>query len=109
MLPPTQLEGHDLTVVERAGGRGLAETGKYSRRFDWIYLFFAMTTAVVSHQRQRKSFYYAGLINTGVALYFIADHRHWFDKTAWAVSLGVAGITMLLAGFALGERERRSM
>ena len=46
--------------------------------------------ALLSHRRQRKSFYYAGLLNTGVAFWFIADHHHWFDKPWWAIVLVVA-------------------
>ena len=46
----------------------LSETAQYSPRVDWLYLGLAIAIALVSHQRQRKSFYYAGLVNTGVAL-----------------------------------------
>jgi hypothetical protein len=66
-----------------------------------------VTTAVISHHRQRKSFYYAGIINSGFALYWVADHRHWLDKPGWAAALVVAGLAVLIAGFVLDARERK--
>ena len=65
----------------------LSDTQEYARAFDWTYLGLALAMALLSHRRQRKSFYYAGLINTGVALWFITDHYEWFDKPAWAILL----------------------
>ncbi len=85
----------------------LNETKEYARTFDWAYLGLALTMALLSHQRQRKSFYYAGLINTGVALWFITDHYEWFDEPAWAMLLIGVGLAGLLAGFGLDRRERR--
>ena len=85
----------------------LSETGQYARTFDWLYLGLALTMALLSHRRQRKSFYYAGLLNTGVAFWFIADHHHWFDKPLWAIVLVIAGLAGLLVGFGLDARERR--
>jgi serine/threonine protein kinase len=86
----------------------LNETAEYARAFDWLYLSLAIVMALLSHQRQRKSFYYAGLINTGVALWFIATHYKWFDKPAWAILLVGVGLVGLLAGLGLDWRERRS-
>jgi len=54
----------------------------------------------------RKSFYYAGLLNTGIGLWLIADHRQWFDKPRWAMVLIACGLTALVAGFALDARKR---
>jgi hypothetical protein len=85
----------------------LCETAEYSPRVDWLYLALAIGIAFVSHQRQRKSFYYAGLVNTGFALYLIADHRQWFDKPSWAVALVVTGLVALAGGFALDAIQRR--
>ena len=85
----------------------LSETGQYARAFDWFYLGLALTMALLSHRRQRKSFYYAGLINTGVAFWFIADHNEWLDKPWWAIVLVVAGLAGLGIGFGLDARERR--
>jgi hypothetical protein len=85
----------------------LVETGQYSRRFDWLYLAVAIAFALLSHRRQRRSFYYAGLLNTGVALYFIADHYEWFDKPRWAMAVVASGLTALLAGYVLDAHRRR--
>jgi serine/threonine protein kinase len=85
----------------------LGETNEYARAFDWFYLGLALVMALLSHRRQRKSFYYAGLINTGVAFWFIADHYQWFDDRWWAIALVIAGLAGLAVGFALDARERR--
>jgi hypothetical protein len=84
----------------------LARTGEYSLRYDWIYLALALAVTLLSERRQRKSFYYAGLLNTGGALYLIAEHRHWFDRPSWGVALIVAGLLALAAGFVLDRRSR---
>jgi serine/threonine protein kinase len=85
----------------------LSETDEYARAFDWFYLGLALTMALLSHRRQRKSFYYAGLVNTGVAFWFIADHYDWFDQPWWAIVLVIAGLIGLAVGFGLDARERR--
>jgi hypothetical protein len=85
----------------------LVGAGEYSLRFDWFYLALSIGTAALSYRRQRRSFYYAGLINTGFALYFVADHYAWFDKPAWAIAVVAAGLLALLAGFLLDARRRR--
>jgi hypothetical protein len=79
----------------------------YSSSFAWLYLALAATAAVVSHHRQRRSFYYAGVVNTGVALYFIADRYQWFDNPLWAIGIITAGVVALAVGFHLDARERR--
>jgi serine/threonine-protein kinase len=84
----------------------LVRTGEYSLRWDWIYLAAALAIAVLSHRRQRRAFYYAGVINTGAALLLIADHREWFDKPAWAIAVIAVGLATLGAGFALDRRQR---
>ena len=85
----------------------LAETGQYSPRWDWGYLGLALMISLLSHQRQRRSFYYAGLLNCAVGLYIVADHRQWFERPAWAVALIVTGLAGLAVGFAVARRERR--
>jgi hypothetical protein len=85
----------------------LVHRGEYSLRYDWIYLAFAVATALLSETRQRRAFFYAGVLNTGVALLRIADHRDWFDKPAWAVAVIAAGLLALALGFELDRRQRR--
>ena len=63
--------------------------------------------AGVSHARQRRSFYYAGIFNLGVALFLIADHREWFGRPAWAIGVILAGLLALAAGVVLARRARR--
>ena len=87
----------------------LARTAEYSPRWDWIYLALALGVALLSERRQRKSFYYAGLLNTGGALYLIAAHRHWFDRPGWGIALISTGLIALLAGFVLDRRSRARM
>lgn len=86
----------------------LSHTAEYSRLFDWLYLALALSAALVSHTRQRRSFYYAGLLNTGAALYLITDHNRWFDRPAWAMLLVAAGLLALLVGLVVDQRERRA-
>ena len=85
----------------------LSQTKEYARTFDWAYLGLAVTIALLSHQRQRKSFYYAGLVNTGVALWLITTNYDWFGKQSWAILLVAIGVAGLLAGLGLDRRERR--
>jgi hypothetical protein len=85
----------------------LSKTGEYAQGFDWIYAGAAIAIAILSHRRQRRAFYYAGVLNTGVALYLIADHRNWFDRPAWALVLIAIGLGALALGFALHAREKR--
>jgi hypothetical protein len=86
----------------------LVRTGEYALRYDWIYLVLAITTALASQTRQRRAFYYAGVLNTGAALLWIADHRQWFDRPFWAMAVIAAGLAALAAGFILDRRSRRT-
>ncbi len=85
----------------------LSENGTYDTRFDWLYLGLAVAIAVISHARQRKSFFYAGLLNCGVALYLIAVRHDWLDKPAWAMSLVAVGLAALVTGYLFDARRRR--
>jgi hypothetical protein len=85
----------------------LTRTGEYSLRCDWLYLGAALGIAILSERRQRKSFYYAGLLNTGAALYLIADHRQWFPRPLWGTVLIAIGLLTLAAGFLLDRRSRQ--
>ena len=93
-----------FTMLEPLGY--LVRTGEYARRADWIYLVSALAIALVSQKRQRRSFYYAGLLNTGAALFLIADHRHWYDRPAWAMAVIAGGLLALAVGFVLDRRSR---
>ncbi len=83
----------------------LSERAEYQRVFDWAYLGLAVAIALLSHTRQRKSFYYAGVVNSGVALYLIAVRNEWFDQPAWATALVAAGIAALVCRVSTGGRE----
>ena len=84
----------------------LVRTGEYSLRYDWIYLALALLVTLLSERRQRKSFYYAGVLNAAAALYLLADHRRWFDWPAWGMSLIAVGLMALAVGFLLDRRAR---
>jgi len=84
----------------------LVKVGEYSRRFDWLLLFLALAICLASRFRQRRSFYYAGMINTGLALYLITDHHRWFDRPAWAMTVVGVGLLVLAVGYRLDSRER---
>ncbi len=84
----------------------LDQSGEYSRRFDWLYLFLALTIAVASRFRQRRSFYYAGVINTAVALLLITDHYGWEKRPLWAGAVLLAGVCGLAVGYLIDRRDR---
>jgi hypothetical protein len=84
----------------------LVRTGEYAPVLDWVYAAAALAIALLSERRQRRSFYYAGLLNLGVALVEIAWHREWFERPSWAVAVIAAGLTALIVGFALDRRNR---
>ena len=86
----------------------LSKTGNYALAFDWVYVGTAVAVTMPSHARQRKSFYYAGLLNTGIGLYVLGDHREWFDDQGWPVAVIAAGLAALVAGFWLHRREKRA-
>ncbi|MDX1631830.1 MAG: protein kinase, partial [Thermoanaerobaculia bacterium] len=85
----------------------LVSTDTFSRRWDWIYLALAVGVALLSRHRQRKSFYLAGLLNTGTALLLITLHQEWLDDPPWSLAVIVAGLAVLAAGFGLSVLERR--
>ena len=85
----------------------LVRTGDYSLRYDWIYLLMAVAIALLSQTHQRRAFYYAGVLNTGSALFWIADHNDWFERPLWALAVIVTGLAALAAGFILDRRARR--
>ena len=84
----------------------LNQVGEYSRRFDWLYLALAVAIAFLSHYQQRRSFYYAGLINTAGALWLITNHYEWWDRPAWGAAVVTTSLVVLGAGWGLSLRER---
>ncbi len=80
---------------------------EYAPFFAWLYLALALAVAFASMLRQRKSFYYAGLLNTAVALYLIAERYDWLDLPAWATAVLAAGLSALAIGLALDWIERQ--
>ena len=63
----------------------LVRTNEYSLRADWLYAACATVIMVLSQRRQRRSFYYAGMLNLGIALFLasrmvraarVGDRRH---------------------------------
>jgi serine/threonine-protein kinase len=85
----------------------LVHTGEYSRRIDWLFLTLSLAVAIASHFRQRRGFYTAGLINTGVAIALITDHYEWLGRVGWASSILAGGLAVLALGFALERLDRR--
>jgi len=85
----------------------LVRTNEYSQRADWVYAAFATTIMLLSQRRQRRSFYYAGMLNLGIALFLIASHREWFERPTWAIAVIAAGLIALAVGFLLDRAERR--
>jgi hypothetical protein len=86
----------------------LVRTSEYSPRYDWIYAACALVIMLLSERRQRRSFYYAGLLNLGAALYFIALHREWLERPSWAVAVIIAGLAALAVGYGLERARRRA-
>jgi hypothetical protein len=85
----------------------LSSVGEYPVRWDWLYLVLSVAMAFVSHRRERRSFYYAGVINTGLALYFLTVHNEWWDRPAWGTAVLTVALGLLALGLALFRRERR--
>lgn len=84
----------------------LCLTEQYSAVFHWLYLALALLIALLSRYRQRKSFFFAGLGNTGVALYLIAGRYEWFEVPSFSIAVVVVGIAALAAGAVLDHLER---
>jgi serine/threonine protein kinase len=85
----------------------LSAVGEYSVRWDWLYLGLSVAVAFSSSLRERRSFYYAGAINGGLALYFLTVHNQWWDRPAWGTSVATVALLLLALGLLLFRRERR--
>ncbi len=84
----------------------LNHTAEYTVRYSWLYLVMALIITALSHYRQRKSFYLAGLTNTGAALWQITNRNEWWDNPTWATVVIAVGLAVLAAGYGLDTRER---
>ncbi|MEJ2110236.1 MAG: serine/threonine-protein kinase [Acidobacteriota bacterium] len=85
----------------------LNETKDYDKFYNWFYLALAVTIAYLSRFRQRKSFYFAGLLNSGIALIMITDHYEWLDNENWHIVIICVSLAILALGYGLNTRERR--
>ena len=85
----------------------LCQRDEYSLRYDWLYLGLALAITFLSHYRQRRAFYYAGLLNTAGALWLITEHNEWFDRPGWAMVVLAIGLAVLVGGLGLAVRERQ--
>jgi len=85
----------------------LNHTQEYSRVFDWLFLVLSLGVVLASRLRQRRSFYYAGLVNIGLALVLLADRYEWLDAPWWAITVILAALAAVAAGLRLDARERR--
>ncbi len=83
----------------------LNHTAEYSVRFCWLYLVIALGITALSHFRQRKTFYLAGLTNTGAALWQITSRNEWWDNPTWATVVIAVGLAVLAGGFGLDSHE----
>lgn len=81
-------------------------TEQYARAFDWLYLALAVGVCLASHHQQRKSFYFAGLLNLVIALWLITSRYRWSDQAWWAAVLVGAGLAAAGVGFALDRVEQ---
>jgi Protein kinase domain len=84
----------------------LNHAGDYSRSFAWLYLGLSLAVTLLSHHRQRRSFYLAGLLNTALAIWLITVRYEWWDRPWWAVVVLILGLAVLAAGFQLDRYER---
>ena len=84
----------------------LNEGGRFDEAFLWLYLGLGFGVTFLSHQRQRRAFYAAGLLNIGAALWLISDRFEWFDEPSWPIAVIATGIAICAAGFLIDRRER---
>ncbi len=87
-------------------GSVLSSSGDYPVRFTWAYLVLAVGIALLSRLHQRRAFYFAGIINTVVALFFLTRDHEWWDRPSWAVFVLAVGIGLLYTGYRLHCREQ---
>jgi len=84
----------------------LCGSGDYASGFDWLYLGIALAVTLLSHRQQRRSFYFGGLLNTGIAIFLVTLHQQWFDDAWWPAAVVIAGLVVLGAGFGIDYYER---
>ncbi len=77
----------------------------YGDFYHWLYLTASLAVLWLSGILQRKSFYYAGLGNTVLALYYITQHYLWLEQRFWPFTLILAGLILLALGYRLYHRK----
>jgi len=86
----------------------LNQTGEYTQALLWLHLAAAVAVAARSCRHQRRSFYYAGVLNTGLAIGLLTDRYQWFDVPSWSVAVVAGGVAALATGWVLHLREERA-
>ena len=80
----------------------------YGVFYHWFYLLISLIILLLSRVLQRKSFYFAGMLNTVVAIHMITNHYDWLEQTFWPITLlGVGGV-LLVSGYRLFMKQQIS-
>ena len=78
--------------------------------FAWVYLAASLGFVLLSPLRERRSFFWSGLLNTVVALWFVGDRHEWLDRVGFAIAIVLSGLVLLGSGWLalVAERRRRA-
>lgn len=77
----------------------------YGELYHWLYLALALGVLWLSGILQRRGFYYAGLLNSLLALGWITHHYRWLEQRFWPFLLGIAGLALMAWGYDLFRRR----
>jgi len=78
----------------------------YGVVYHWLYLAAALGVLALSAALQRKSFAYAGIGNSILALFFITEHHQWLERRFWPFLLILIGMALLLTGRATAKVQK---